>query len=180
LPFYAQNRSFNWLDIGSVTDYWSVLQGVLGGDVKNLEVPGKQIRDGVWVGLNTRIEWEGTTIEGPVYIGSGCHVEAGSRIVGPTWIGHGSHICSGAEVTRSILFEYTRVLEDASLDEMIVCKDYSVNRAGEMHRLSEVRGIGLNNARDRRRERRPASDFSGMQVPEATTTMTSVAGDATA
>ncbi|MDB5838909.1 MAG: mannose-phosphate guanyltransferase [Herminiimonas sp.] len=180
LPFYAQNRSFNWLDIGSVTDYWSVLQGVMAGDVKNLEVPGRQVRDGLWVGLNTRIEWEGTTIEGPVYIGSGCHIEAGSTIVGPTWIGHGSHICSGAEVTRSILFEYTRVLEDVSLHEMIVCKDYSVNREGEMHRLSEVRGLGLNNARDRRRERRPASGITGMQLPEATTTMTSVAGDATA
>ena len=25
LPFYAQSRSFNWIDIGRVTDYWAVL-----------------------------------------------------------------------------------------------------------------------------------------------------------
>lgn len=154
MPFYAQTRPFNWLDIGSVTDYWSVLQGVLTGEVANLEVPGKQIREGVWVGLNTRIDWEGTTIEGPVYIGSGCHIEAGSKIVGPTWIGHGSHICSGAQVTRSILFEYTRVLPKVKLDESIVCKNYSVNRNGEMCSLIEEPDIGLNNARDRRIERR--------------------------
>ncbi|MEN3363866.1 MAG: mannose-phosphate guanylyltransferase [Burkholderiales bacterium] len=156
LPFYAQSRPFNWLDIGTVTDYWSVLQSVMLGEVEGLEVPGTQIRDGVWVGLNTRIDWEGTTIEGPVYIGSGCHIEAGSKIVGPTWIGHGSHICAGAQVTRSVLFEYTRVLPGVSLNELIVSKNHTANRAGEMHSLSEAPNIGLNNARDRRMKRRGA------------------------
>jgi mannose-1-phosphate guanylyltransferase len=154
MPFYAQTRPFNWLDIGTVTDYWSVLQSVMLGEVSQLEVPGTQIRDGVWVGLNTRIDWEGTTIEGPVYIGSGCHIEAGSKIVGPTWIGHGSHICAGAQVTRSVLFEYTRVLPDVILDELIVCKNHTSNREGEMHRLTEAPNIGLSNARDRRHKRR--------------------------
>ncbi|WP_220809693.1 sugar phosphate nucleotidyltransferase [Noviherbaspirillum aridicola] len=150
LPFYAQKHEFQWLDIGSVTDYWSVLQSVLTGEVPGMEVPGAQIRDGVWVGLNTRIEWEGTTIEGPVYIGAGCHIEAGSRIVGPTWIGHGSHVCAGAEVHRSVLFEYTRVLPGTKLEEAIVCGDYSVDRKGNMVRIDEDDDIGLNNARDRR------------------------------
>jgi mannose-1-phosphate guanylyltransferase len=157
LPFYAQNQSFNWLDIGSVTDYWGVLQDVMKGEVEHLEVPGKQIRDGVWVGLNTHIDWEGTTIEGPVYIGSGCRIEAGSTIIGPTWIGHGSHICSGAQVTRSVLFEYTRVLSSVKLEELIVCRNHTANRHGEMHNLSEAPNIGLNNARDRRHKRRDAN-----------------------
>ena len=79
LPFYAQQRFFNWIDIGTVTDFWSVLQSVLQGEVAQLEVPGKQIADGLWVGLNTSIDWNGTTIEGPVYIGSGCRIEAGCQ-----------------------------------------------------------------------------------------------------
>ena len=103
LPFYAQGRPFNWLDIGTMGDYWEVLQSVITGEVNNMDVPGIQIKPGVWVGLNTSIDWEGTTIEGPVYIGSGVKVEAGARIVGPTWIGHGSHICEGAEIVRSVL-----------------------------------------------------------------------------
>jgi mannose-1-phosphate guanylyltransferase len=150
LAFYAQKHDFQWLDIGSVTDYWSVLQSVLTGEVPGMEVPGAQIKDGVWVGLNTRIEWEGTTIEGPVYIGAGCHIEAGSKIIGPTWIGHGSHICAGAQVTRSVLFEYTRVLPGTVLDEVIVCADYSADRAGNMVRIADDDDSGLNNARDRR------------------------------
>ena len=154
LPFYAQGRPFNWLDIGTMGDYWEVLQSVITGEVNNMDVPGIQIKPGVWVGLNTSIDWEGTTIEGPVYIGSGVKVEAGARIVGPTWIGHGSHICEGAEIVRSVLFEYTRVLHDVTLNEMIVFKEYSVDRKGEMKHASEYSSEEWLNARDRRRSRR--------------------------
>jgi mannose-1-phosphate guanylyltransferase len=149
LPFYAQKRSYDWIDIGSVTDYWSVLQSVMLGEVRNLDVPGVQIEEGLWVGLNTQIEWEGTTIEGPVYIGSGTHIEAGCTIIGPTWIGHGSHICAGAHVTRSVLFEYTRILPDAKVQEKIVFKDYCVDREGTMSHISESDISEWGNARIR-------------------------------
>ena len=154
MPFYAQGRPFNWLDIGSVSDYWEVLQNVLTGEVNHMDVPGIQIEPGLWTGLNTSIDWRGTTIKGPVYIGSGVKIEAGATIIGPTWIGNGSHICEGAEVVRSVLFEYTRVLNDVTLHEMIVFKDYSIDRAGEMKHSSEYSSSEWLNARDRRRSRR--------------------------
>jgi mannose-1-phosphate guanylyltransferase len=154
MPFYAQGRPFNWLDIGSVSDYWEVLQNVLTGEVNHMDVPGIQIEPGLWTGLNTSIDWRGTTIKGPVYIGSGVKIEAGTTIIGPTWIGHGSHICEGAEVIRSVLFEYTRVLNDVTLHEMIVFKDYSIDRAGEMKHSSDYSSSEWLNARDRRRSRR--------------------------
>jgi mannose-1-phosphate guanylyltransferase len=154
MPFFAQGRPFNWLDIGSVSDYWEVLQNVLTGEVNHMDVPGIQIEPGLWTGLNTSIDWRGTTIKGPVYIGSGVKIEAGSTIIGPTWIGHGSHICEGAEIVRSVLFEYTRVLNDVSLHEMIVFKDYSIDRSGEMKHSSEYSSDEWLNARDRRRSRR--------------------------
>lgn len=155
LPFHAQKCQYNWIDIGSIKDYWEVLQSVLMGKVANLHVPGTRIADGVWAGLNTSIDWSGgTRIEGPVYIGSGCRIEAGTTIIGPAWIGHGSHVCGGAEVVRSVLFEYTRVLPGVLLDEMIVFKDYSVDRAGQMRHVSEYENDAWGNARDRRSLRR--------------------------
>ena len=132
-----------------------MLQSVLMGEVAQLDVPGIQIDDGLWVGLNASIDWSGgTRIEGPVYIGSGSRIEAGATIIGPTWIGHGSHVCAGAEVVRSVLFEYTPVLPGVVLNEMIVFKYYSVDRAGEMRHVSQYAPDAWTNARDRRNRRR--------------------------
>lgn len=154
LPFFAQKGVCNWVDIGSVTDYWSALQRVMLGEVAHLEVSGEQIETGLWIGLNTCIDWEDTIIEGPVYIGSGSRIEAGCHIVGPTWIGHGSHIYAGAKVIRSVLFEYTRISPDACIEERIVFKEYSVDLAGGMAHGSESRRSVWGTAHDRRNRRR--------------------------
>lgn len=131
LPFFVQNRPFNWLDIGRVSDYWSVLQRVLRGEIAYMKMPGREVRPGIWVGLNTSIPWDQVNIQGPVYIGSNVRVEPGACIIGPAWIGHGSLVRSGARITRSILFEYTRIAADMHFNEMIVSRQYCVNRRGE-------------------------------------------------
>lgn len=131
LPFFVQNRPFNWLDIGRVSDYWSVLQRVLKGEIDYMRIPGKEVRPGVWVGLNTQVPWDQVKIEGPVYIGSSVKIEPGSTIIGPAWIGHGSVIRTGARITRGVLFEYTRIPADMHFFEMIVSRHYCVNRHGE-------------------------------------------------
>jgi mannose-1-phosphate guanylyltransferase len=130
-PFFVQNRPFHWIDIGRVSDYWTVLQRVLKGEVENMPMPGKEVKPGVWVGLNTCIPWDKVKIEGPVYIGSSVKIEEGASIIGPSWIGHGSVIRSGARITRGVLFEYTRVAPDMHFHEMIVSRLYCVNRHGE-------------------------------------------------
>ena len=131
VPFFVQNRFFNWIDIGRVSDYWSVLQRVLRGEVAHMNMPGREERPGVWVGLNTRIDWDHVHIQGPVYIGSSVKIEHGARITGPTWIGHGSHIRTGSTVTRSVLFDYTRIGENMVFQEMVVSPEYCVHSNGD-------------------------------------------------
>ncbi|WP_018988206.1 sugar phosphate nucleotidyltransferase [Aromatoleum toluclasticum] len=130
-PFYAQTRFFNWIDIGRLTDYWAVLQRVLRGEVAQMDMPGKEVRPGVWAGLNTSIEWDSVQIVGPVYIGSGVRIDPGVSVIGPTWIAHGSHLRAGSRVERSILFEYTRVGEGQRFSEKILSPQYCVDRSGE-------------------------------------------------
>ncbi|GAB2890596.1 NDP-sugar synthase [Uliginosibacterium flavum] len=130
LPFYAQNRFFNWIDIGRVTDYWTVLQRVLRGEIAQMDMPGKEVKPGVWVGLNTRIDWDKVHVEGPVYIGSSVRIEEGATIIGPSWIGHGCHVRKSATVVRSVLFEYTRVGAGMTFAEMVVSPRYCVDRTG--------------------------------------------------
>jgi mannose-1-phosphate guanylyltransferase len=131
VPFFAQKRFFNWIDIGRISDFWSVLQRVMRGEVAQMDMPGKQVRPGVWVGLNASIAWDSVRIEGPVYIGSSVKIEPNTEIIGPTWIGHGSHLRSGSKVKRCVLFEYTRIAEDMQFSEKIVSPDYCVSRSGE-------------------------------------------------
>jgi len=140
LRFQAQKRSFTWIDIGKVSDYWSVLQAVMKGELADFAIPGRQVRDGVWTGLNTRIDWNGTSIVGPVYIGSGCEIEAGVTIVGPTWIGRGCRICRGSRVSRSILFDYTCVQPAGCFEELVVCGDYAADRSGNAIHVADARG----------------------------------------
>jgi mannose-1-phosphate guanylyltransferase len=130
VPFYAQKRFFNWIDIGRVSDYWSVLQRVLRGGVAEMNMPGKEVRPGVWVGLNTCIPWDQVNIQGPVYFGSSVKVEPGATIIGPAWVGNGCHVKAGAVIERSVLFEYTRIPNGAAIREMIVSPEYCVDRAG--------------------------------------------------
>ncbi len=137
LPFYAINQRFNWIDIGLVSDYWEVMQQLMRCEVPSMKMPGKQIRPGVWVGLNVRIDWENTNIEGPVYIGSGARVDKGAEIIGPSWISDGCHVQRGGKVVRSVLFEYTRVGQDFSFEEMIVCGEYCVDKYGRMMHVDD-------------------------------------------
>lgn len=130
LPFFVQDRPFQWIDIGRLADYWTVLQRVLRGELANMDMPGREVRPGVWVGLNTHIDWEKVHVEGPVYIGSSVRIEAGVRITGPSWIGHGSHLRKNAELHRSVLFEYTRVGDGMVFSEVILSPEYCVNRMG--------------------------------------------------
>ena len=137
LPFYAINHAFNWIDIGIVSDYWEVMQQVMRGEVPAMQMPGKQVKEGVWVGLNVSVDWAHTHIEGPVYIGSGTRIEKGAKIIGPTWISNGCHVQRGGQVVRSVLFEYTRVGQDIAFNEMIVCGEYCVDRHGRMMHVDD-------------------------------------------
>lgn len=142
VPFFAQKRFFNWIDIGRITDYWAVQQRVLAGEVAQMDMPGRELRDGLWVGLNTRISPH-TEIHGPVYIGGNTEIRAGAKIIGPTWIGHGSLIEEHAIVDRSILFEYTRVGAQTRIRDMVLYGDYCINRHGEIWRLGEPADCGI-------------------------------------
>jgi mannose-1-phosphate guanylyltransferase len=137
MPFYAINHPFNWIDIGIVTDYWEVMQQVMRNEVPSMQMPGIQVRPGVWVGLNVHIDWENTNIIGPVYIGSGARIDKGTQIIGPTWISDGCHVQRGGKVERSVLFEYTRVGQDYSFVEMIVCGEYCVDKTGRMMHVDD-------------------------------------------
>ncbi|MCY7393695.1 MAG: NDP-sugar synthase, partial [Leptolyngbyaceae cyanobacterium CAN_BIN12] len=108
-PFYAIPMDFEWVDIGKVPDYWHAIRAVLSGEVKNVQIPGREIAPGVYAGLNVAVNLDKVNIQGPVYIGGMTHIEDGATIIGPTMIGPNCWICSGAIVKDSVIFDYSRL-----------------------------------------------------------------------
>lgn len=130
LPFFQQSLDFSWLDIGKVSDYWRVMQAVMRGEMPGITMPGREVRPGVFVGLNTQVHWESLKVLGPVYIGSGATVEPGVTLIGPTWIGNGVRVEAGAVLERSILFDYAHIGANAMARERIISGAYCVSRDG--------------------------------------------------
>lgn len=130
LRFQSIDIPFNWIDIGRISDYWEANQKIMQGDLRTIPMPGTQVQPGVWVGLNTSIDWDACDIQGPVYVGSGTRIEAGAKIVGPTWIGHGCHIRSGASISRSIIFEYTRIGSASIVNDSVAFGRFFVDKDG--------------------------------------------------
>lgn len=130
LPFYAIDMDFEWVDIGKVPDYWQAIRGVLLGEIKNVKIPGKQVKPGVFTGLNVAVNWDKVDITGPVYIGAMTHIEDGAKIVGPTMIGPNCWICQGATVSNSVIFEYSRLGSGVRLADKLVFGRYCVDKTG--------------------------------------------------
>ena len=57
-PFYALPMDFEWVDIGKVPDYWQAIRSVLMGEVRQVGIPGKEVRPGVYTGLNVAANWD--------------------------------------------------------------------------------------------------------------------------
>ncbi|WP_293122329.1 NDP-sugar synthase [Microcoleus sp. bin38.metabat.b11b12b14.051] len=129
-PFYGISMDFEWVDIGKVPDYWRAIQSVLLGEIKNVSIPGIEVRPGVYVGLNVAVNWDKVDITGPVYIGGMTIIEDGAKIVGPTMIGPNCWVCSGATVENSVIFEYSRLGPEVRLVDKLVFGRYCVDKTG--------------------------------------------------
>ena len=129
-PFFGVAMDFEWVDIGRVPDYWRAIRGVLSGEVKNVEIPGREVQPGVYVGLNVDVNWDKVDIQGPVYIGGMSRIEDGATIIGPSMIGPNCYICSGATVDNSVIFEYSRLGAGVRLVDKLVFGRYCVDKTG--------------------------------------------------
>ncbi len=129
-PFYAVNMDFEWVDIGKVPDYWEAIRGVLSREIKNVAIPGIEVKPGVYTGINVAANWDKINIQGPVYIGGMTRIEDGATIIGPSMIGPSCWICSGAVVDNSVIFEYSRLGPGVRLVDKLVFGRYCVDKTG--------------------------------------------------
>jgi mannose-1-phosphate guanylyltransferase len=136
--FYALPMEFEWVDIGKVPDYWQAIRSVLQGQVRQVQIPGKEVRPGIYAGLNVAANWDKINVQGPIYVGGMSRIEDGATIIGPAMIGPSCHICEGATIDNSIIFDYSRIGPGVRLVEKLVFGRYCVDRNGDHFDLQEA------------------------------------------
>ena len=136
--FYALPMEFEWVDIGKVPDYWQAIRSVLQGQVRQVQIPGKEVQPGIFAGLNVAANWDKINVEGPIYVGGMSRIEDGATIIGPAMIGPSCHICEGATIDNSIIFDYSRIGPGVRLVEKLVFGRYCVDRNGDHFDLQEA------------------------------------------
>ncbi len=137
-PFYALPMEFEWVDIGKVPDYWQAIRSVLQGQVRQVKIPGKEVRPGIYAGLNVAANWDQINVTGPIYVGGMTKIEDGATIIGPAMIGPNCHICEDATIDNSIIFDYSRIGAGVRLVEKLVFGRYCVDRNGDHFDLQEA------------------------------------------
>jgi mannose-1-phosphate guanylyltransferase len=137
-PFYALPMEFEWVDIGKVPDYWQAIRSVLQGQVRQVKIPGKEVRPGIYAGLNVAANWDQINVTGPIYVGGMTRIEDGATIIGPAMIGPNCHICEDATIDNSIIFDYSRIGASVRLVEKLVFGRYCVDRNGDHFDLQEA------------------------------------------
>jgi len=117
-PFYAQTVGGYWSDVGNLHEYIRGNGDALAGRV-DVEIPGKEIRPGLWVEDGAEIATS-ARIESPVAIGRGCLIGEDVVIDGPCVIGDGCVIGRGAHVSRTLVLQRSHISPGAVLVDGII------------------------------------------------------------
>ena len=112
-PVYGHVIGGYWSDIGNLQQYMQANYDALRGAVK-LEIPGVEIRPGVWAGENANISPD-AHVHGPVCIGRNVTIERGAVIEELTCLGASTIIAPNARLHRTVGWEDVYVGDSASL-----------------------------------------------------------------
>lgn len=138
-PMFGINLPFNWVDIGSVPDYWEATRLAVSGDIHGYRMPGTEVMPGVHMGINVGWNPARVTLRGPLVIGGSTRIGDGAVIEGPGAIGAGCVIEPGAVIRECILSNYTRVSSIARLDRVLIFGPNCINPDGSYLDVDEAR-----------------------------------------
>ena len=163
-PFYGLCQEFQWIDIGTLPDFFECQQQILEGKVQGYSLPGKEIAPGIYANIHTSVDLEKSSITGPVYIGPGTCIEPGATIEGPVVIGANCVIEKDAIVRRAYIDNYKRIREGAIVEDLILYQQHAIERSGNsFFDLAETRCEWMV---DDARSIDPVGDLESLLVPE--------------
>jgi mannose-1-phosphate guanylyltransferase / phosphomannomutase len=96
-----------WEDVGTLEAYRTAHEDILDGRIQ-IEIPGFQVRDRVWLGENTDVSPD-VVVEGPVLIGDNCRIEPGAVLRPYTVLGDDVVVKAEASVERSVVHDHVYI-----------------------------------------------------------------------
>ncbi len=108
-----------WCDIGDICAYTQAHADVLSNIVR-VEIPGHEIRKGIWIGDGTVIE-EAVSLSSPCIIGSQCHIRSGARIGKYCVIGDYCSISEECGIKKSVIWKNSTLGRNVQLRGSIIC-----------------------------------------------------------
>jgi len=126
LPLYGAIADGYWEDVGTLDSYVRAHKDILDGAVQ-VNIPGFELSDGVWLGEGAEIHPE-ARINGPAVIGDNCRIEARSSIGQYTVLGANVRVRSEAQLERTV------VNDNAYLGEAVRLRGTVVGRACDLRK----------------------------------------------
>ena len=117
--------------MGNIEQYRTSNFDALLGNVK-LEIPGRELQPGVWVGEGTQIDPD-VRLQAPILLGAGCLVEAGAELVGPLIVGDGCVIESGALLDGVIHWDGVKAGRNSHVAGSILGRHVTIHHEAVVH-----------------------------------------------
>lgn len=118
VPFQVHEFEEYWSDVGNLNEYVQGNGDAMAGRV-DVEIPGVEVRPGVWVDEEAKIA-DSARVEPPVVIGKACRVGEQVVIEGPAVIGDGCIIGDDAHLARALLLERSEIPSGAVVVDGII------------------------------------------------------------
>lgn len=131
IPFFRWEMRGYWSDVGNIDQYRMGNFDALLGRVA-LDVPGREISPGVWVGEGTVIE-DGVRLEPPILIGVGGVVEADARLIGPLIVGDRCYIGRAVVIDGGVHWDGVRLGQGSRTVGSIIGRDVTVHAHAVVH-----------------------------------------------
>jgi mannose-1-phosphate guanylyltransferase / phosphomannomutase len=123
-PLYGAIAEGYWEDVGTLEAYLSSHKDVL-DQLVDLDIPGFRVNDGVWLGEGAEISPD-AVVQGPVVIGSGCRVEAGSKLGEYTVLASNTRVMHDVQIERSVVHEHVYIGPGSRLRGAVIGRNSSV------------------------------------------------------